>query len=292
MEKITLKVKKLLILFSTLFLLASTFLLPNVLFAQDETTTSTTKLEPSITFDIVYPELKAKSGSQFSFSADILFTGEDETTVKLTAEAPQGWYVSIQPAYEENEISAIKLKPDKKESLKFVAVPLTKQEPGEYVIKIKAEADNLKAEAELKAIITATYELTFTPTSGRYDTKVTAGKDNHFALQLKNTGSAAIEKITLTSSGPEGWRIKFNPSEIDKLEAGLTKDIDLIITPPEKTIAGDYMLTLDVNSENSNQKIDLRVTVQTPTIWGWVGIGIIVVVIIGIGVIFAKLGRR
>jgi len=277
-EKITLKIKKLLILFSTLFLLASTFLLPNILFAQDETTTSTTKLEPSVKFDIVYPELKAKYGSQFSFSADILFTGEDETTFKLT--------------YEESEISAIKLKPDKKESLKFVAVPLTKQEPGEYVIKIKAEADNLKAEAELKAIITATYELTFTPTSGRYDTKVTAGKDNHFALQLKNTGSAAIEKITLTSSGPEGWRIKFNPSDIDKLEAGLTKDIDLIITPPEKTIAGDYMLTLNVNSENSSPKIELRVTVQTPTIWGWVGIGIIVVVIIGIGVIFAKLGRR
>ena len=183
MEKITLKVKKLLILFSTLFLLASTFLLPNVLFAQDETTTSTTKLEPSITFDIVYPELKAKSGSQFSFSADILFTGEDETTVKLTAEAPQGWYVSIQPAYEENEISAIKLKPDKKESLKFVAVPLTNKNLGVYN-KIKAEADNLKAEAELKAIITATYELTFT-NKRRYDTKVTAGKDNHFALQLK-----------------------------------------------------------------------------------------------------------
>ena len=40
------------------------------------------------------------------------------------------------------------------------------------------------------------------------------------------------------------------------------------------------------------KKIDLRVTVQTPTLWGWVGIGIIVVVIIGIGVIFAKLGRR
>jgi len=200
--------------------------------------------------------------------------------------------VSIQPSYEASEISAVKIKPGGKESLKFVAIPLISQEPGEYIIKIKASSDALTAEAELKAIITANYELELSPTNGMYNTNVTSGKDNHFALQLKNSGSAAIEKITFTSSGPEGWTIKFNPADIEKLESGKTQDIDLSITPPDKTIAGDYMLTLNVNSENSTDKIELRVTVQTPTIWGWVGIGIIAVVIIGIGFIFAKLGRR
>ncbi|HEY5501065.1 MAG TPA: hypothetical protein VIK09_03680, partial [Candidatus Humimicrobiaceae bacterium] len=59
-----------------------------------------------------------------------------------------------------------------------------------------------------------------------------------------------------------------------------------------KTIAGDYMVNLNVASENSSPKMDVRVTVQTPTIWGWVGIGIIVIVIVGVAIIFAKLGRR
>ena len=83
-----------------------------------------------------------------------------------------------------------------------------------------------------------------------------------------------------------------DPEDVESLDAGITEEIDLIINPPEKTIAGDYMLTVRVSSENSNDSIDIRVTVLTPTIWGWVGIGIIVVVVIGVAVIFARLGRR
>ncbi|MCL4377880.1 MAG: NEW3 domain-containing protein [Actinobacteria bacterium] len=284
--------KKVFFILSLVIVIASLFIIPQMLYAADEATTTTSEIKPEVKFDITYPELKAKAGAQFEFKADVSFIGEEETVFNLTAEAPQGWYVSIQPAYEQTEISAVKLIPGKKESLKFVAIPLTKQEPGEYDIKIKAASDTIQAEAEFKAIITATYELTFTPTNGRYDMKATSGKDNHFAVQLKNTGSAAIEKITLTSSGPDGWKIKFNPSEIDKLDADKTKDIDVTVFPPDRTIAGDYMVTLNVASENSSPKMDVRVTVQTPTIWGWVGIGIIVIVIVGVGIIFAKLGRR
>ncbi|MDD5658422.1 MAG: NEW3 domain-containing protein [Actinomycetota bacterium] len=282
--------KKSFLIVSLITVIASAFLFPSMLFADDETTT--TEIKSEINFDVTYPEIKAKAGSQFSFAADLNFIGAEETIFNLTAEAPEGWYVSIQPSYEQTEISAVKMVPGKKESLKFVAIPLTKQEPGDYIIKIKAASDTLQAETELKAVITATYELAFTPAGGRYDTKATTGKDNHFAVQLKNTGSASIEKITLSSSGPDGWKIKYNPDEIDKIDAGKTKDIDVTIFPPDKTIAGDYMVTLNVTSENSSPKMELRVTVQTPTIWGWVGIGIIVIVIIGVGIIFAKLGRR
>ena len=289
----SLKIKKSLLIFSMLFVLCSMFIAPGAVLAEEtDETTTTSQVQESINFDITYPEIKAKDGSQFTFKTDLNYVGEEETTFNLAAEAPEGWYVSIQPSYEAVDISAVKVKPGSKESLKFVAIPLISQEPGEYIIKIKASSDQLSAEAELKAVITATYELDFTPTNGMYNTKATSGKDNHFALQLKNTGSSAIEKIKFTSSGPEGWTIKYNPTDIETLDAGKTQDVDISITPPDKTIAGDYMITLNVNSENSTDKIELRVTVQTPTIWGWVGIGIIAIVIIGIGFIFAKLGRR
>ncbi|MDD3520239.1 MAG: NEW3 domain-containing protein [Actinomycetota bacterium] len=289
----SLKIRKSVLIFSLLFVLASLLIIPGTLFAEEtDETAEEAQVEESINFDITYPEIKAKDGEQFTFKADLNFVGEEETTFNITAEAPEGWYISIQPSYEAVDISAVKIKPSSKESLKFVAIPLTSQEPGDYIIKIKASNDELSAEAELKAVITATYELDFTPTNGMFNTKVTSGKDNHFALQLKNKGSAPIEKITFTSSGPQGWTTKYDPADIETLDAGKTQDIDIAITPPDKTIAGDYMLTLNVSSENSTDKIELRVTVQTPTIWGWVGIGIIAVVIIGIGFIFAKLGRR
>jgi uncharacterized membrane protein len=204
--------------------------------------------------------------------------------------------VAVVPGYEKTEISAIKLKPGKMESLKALAIPLVKQEPGEYDIKVtvksSVEGDDLEATAEFKAIVTATYELSLTTKTGRYSTEVTSGKDNHYKLILKNTGSASIDNITLKSTEPEGWMVEFDEDEIKTLEAGKSKEIDVIINPPEKTIAGDYMLNFSASSENSNKDIDLRVTVLTPTIWGWVGIGVIVIVIVGVAIIFARLGRR
>ena len=96
----------------------------------------------------------------------------------------------------------------------------------------------------------------------------------------------------MSSTEPEGWRVSFDQDKIESMEAEEKIEIDVTINPPEKTIAGDYMLTFGASSENSNDSFDLRVTVETPTIWGIVGIGIIVVVIIGVAVIFARLGRR
>jgi len=52
------------------------------------------------------------------------------------------------------------------------------------------------------------------------------------------------------------------------------------------------MLNFSVKSEDTTDNIDVRVTVETPSIWGWIGIAIIVIVVIGVAVIFARLGRR
>lgn len=279
-----------------LFVISLYFLLPATIFAQTtEEETEETVIPEKLEFDITYPELKAKAGEQFSFKMDLTYTGkEEEVTCDLTTEGPEGWYVGVTPAYEQTEISAVKLKPVKKESLKTVAIPLVKPEPGEYKIIVKASNEELglEATAEFLAIVTATYELGLTTKSGRLDTKVTSGKDNHLIIKLENKGSDSIEKITLSADEPEGWTVEFDPKEVEKIEAGKTKEVDVTITPPEKTIAGDYMLTISAKSENAEDKIEVRVTALTPTIWGWVGIGIIVVVIVGIAVTFARLGRR
>lgn len=291
------KLKTLALIITLAFVISLILLVPNIAFAQnnEEESEEEIKIPEEVNFDITYPELKAKAGESFEFKMDLTYRGaEEEATFDLTAEAPKGWYVGVTPAYEKTEISAIKLKPAKKESLKAVAIPLVKMEPGEYDISVKASNEDLgiEATAEFKAIITATYELDLTSKSGRLNTKVTSGKDNHYIIKLENKGSASIENISLSSDEPEGWLVEFDPKEIETLESGKTEEIDVTINPPEKTIAGDYMLTFSASSENSEDSIDVRVTVLTPTIWGWVGIGVIVIVIIGVAIIFARLGRR
>ncbi len=282
------------IFFSVLLisLLLSLVLVPALAFAQEEEEPDTIDIVESIRFDSTFPELMAKGGVPFNFNIDLTYQGIEEKVFNLRSEKPDSWFVAIQPSYEQVEISAIKLTPGRKESLKVTAVPLVSMEPGEYDIKVFAENEGLEAVIELKATVTSTYEHAMTTATGRLDTKVTAGKDNNYIIKLQNNGSAAIENLSLTSTAPEGWRIRFTPEKIETFNAGETKDVNVVIYPPEKTIAGDYMVTLRSSSENSNKSLDLRVTVLTPTIWGWVGIAVIVIVIIGIAIIFARLGRR
>ena len=263
-------------------------------FAQTEETTEVPKIEEEITLRSNYPELKVKgSTTQIQFNVDVNYIGEEEKTINLSATGPQGWYIAILPSYENTEISAVRMKPMGTETLKLLMIPLQEMEPGDYIFTLKANTDIAESTLDLKGTITATYQLELSTSSGNLNTKVTAGKDNHLALQIKNTGSASIENITFASDKPEGWVMVFKPDKIDKLDAGQTKDIDLVIKPETKTIAGDYMTTLKSSgSENSTANIDVRVTVLTPTIWGWVGIAIIVIVVVGVAVIFVRLGRR
>jgi uncharacterized membrane protein len=194
------------------------------------------------------------------------------------------------------EATAINLKFNSRESLSLMAIPVVQQEPGEYDLKVTfksaVEGDTLEGSIEFTAVITATYEISLTTKTGRLSTELTSGKDNHYKLIVTNNSSTSVENITLSSTEPEGWQVNFDKKTIESIEAGANVEIDAVINPPEKTIAGDYMLTFNASSENSNSSIDLRATVETPTIWGIVGIGIIVVVIIGVAVIFARLGRR
>ena len=109
---------------------------------------------------------------------------------------------------------------------------------------------------------------------------------------MENFGTAVIENITFSSDNPGGWTVTFNPEKIDSLAVGTTRDIDVVIKAPRKTIAGDYMITLRTSSEVASDLMDIRITVLSPTVWGWVGAGIVVAVIAGLAVIFLRLGRR
>ncbi|MGM0364923.1 MAG: NEW3 domain-containing protein [Actinomycetota bacterium] len=291
------KIKTLVLTFLTIFTLSIIMSVPAMVFAQEEDEAVEPEPEPvpeELSFDISYPEIRAKAGEQFQFKADLMFVGTEAKTFDILWEAPEGWYVSVQPSYEQAEISAVKLEPGSTESLNIIAAPLVKMEPAEYDIEVivEDEESGLNAVAQFKAIITATYELDLRTKTGRLNTEVTSGKDNKYNLIIENRGSASIENISISASQPEGWTVDFDNKEIETIESGETKEIAATIKPPEKTIAGDYMLTFNANSDNSTDSIDLRVTVLTPTVWGWVGIGIIVIVIVGVAIIFVRLGRR
>ena len=255
-----------------------------------------TKLEPKIELSSPFPSLEATSGGEYQFEVEFSYIGEEDRTFDLTVDTPGNWVSIMKPRYEEAQISAIRLKgfQSTPEKIKLIVVPLPWDlpEPGEYKVVLTAASGEVENSIELKAVVTAKYELEIYTETGRLNTKATVGKENHVALKLRNSGTAAIDKVTLSSNKPEGWTITFNPEDVENLETGFAQDIDVLIAPPDKAIAGDYSIDLRADSKEAKDELEIRVTVLTPTIWGWVGIGIVLLVIAGLAVLFRQLGRR
>jgi len=250
-----------------------------------------------------YPVLSSYAGTYFSYKIELRYTGGTEPRVfDLRVKVPSGFNYSITPGYGEgSEIAAIRLDPQKTygDAINVTVRPYTwlAPEPGDYSIIVEATSDEISANIELKAIVTARYDLDVEPSSGLLNTQATAGKDNYFTISIINTGSADLEKINFSSKitgGPSGWSITFEPETIDSLPAGDTREIQVDIKPAEKTIAGDYMINISAEPESKYAfgSVNIRVTVLTPTIWGWVGIGIVILVIAGLAFMFMRLGRR
>lgn len=245
-----------------------------------------------------FPVLRGISGHSFEFEIDITYVGKEDRTFDLVVDVPPQWRVEITERFGGREnIAALYLKSlaTAPTGLKIRFAPTAgyAPEPGEYPLNITVASQDMEASIELKAIITARYAYGMLTATGRLNTEVKAGEENHLSLIIINLGSAAVEDMTFSSTKPEGWEITYIPKEIDSLGVKLTQEVNVVITPPRDTIAGDYAITLrSIAEQGLSDTIELRVTVLTPTIWGWVGIIIVVVVIAGLAVLFRRLGRR
>ncbi len=252
-----------------------------------------------IEFFAKFPTIEGVAGDVFSFEVFIGPT-TDEYAVKydFNVVAPPGWEAGVWGSYPKKQVSSIDFRGEQLHSetieVRAASLPGERPEPGEYIMTLEMEASDLelKATVDLTAVVTSKYEFGMFTETGRLNAQVKAGEDNHITILLINTGTGTIEDLALSSEGPEGWDITFSPEKIDTLESDLRREVDVVIKPPKKAIAGDYVATLKAESERGSDSLELRITVLTSTIWGWVGIGIAAGVIAGLVILFRRLGRR
>jgi uncharacterized membrane protein len=86
--------------------------------------------------------------------------------------------------------------------------------------------------------------------------------------------------------------VSFEPKTVDRIAPNETKEVQALITPTGKAIAGDYVTTLRANARGESASATFRVTVATSTQWGIIGAGLIgVALLILVGAV-ARFGRR
>jgi uncharacterized membrane protein len=239
-----------------------------------------------------YPILRGASDIFYEFSVEMVNKMDTDEVFDLSSQGPQGWEVNIKPAYEARYISNLQLKAKENRKLTVEVKPPAGAPPGDYAVTVRASSGAAYAAAALTVVLTGTYELSVTTASGVLSLEAQQGKPARVSIFIKNLGTAAQGHVGLLSFKPENWNLDFVPDRIDGLAPGDTKQVEVLITPHDKALVGDYSVEVKAIGEKASKSIEFRVTVKASSIFGWIGIALIVLVVLGLALIFRWLGRR
>ena len=239
-----------------------------------------------------YPVIRGPSDAAFEFSVEVDSRVDKEAIFDLFAQGPKGWDINFKPAYETKYISSIRLKANQSQNLAVEVKPAPNSAAGEYPISLRVSSGDAKGEANLTVILTGTYALEAGTTSGLLSLEARQGQPANISFYVKNTGSAVNHDIKFMTFKPENWKVEFKPERIDLIEPNGLKQVEMIITPYEEALVGDYSVGVKVDGEKAGKTLEFRTSVKASGAWGWIGIGIIMAVIAGLFGLFRTLGRR
>jgi uncharacterized membrane protein len=239
-----------------------------------------------------YPVIRGPSDAAFEFSVEVDSRVDREAIFDLFAQGPKGWDINFKPAYETKYISSIRLKANQSQNLAVEVKPAPNSAAGEYPISLRVSSGDAKGEANLTVVLTGTYALEAGTTSGLLSLEARQGVPANVSFYVKNSGTAVNHEIKFMTFKPENWKVEFKPERIDLIEPNGLKQVEMIITPYEEALVGDYSVGVKVDGEKASKTIEFRTSVKASGAWGWIGIGIIVAVIAGLFGLFRTLGRR
>lgn len=249
------------------------------------------KLPAKLKLTVELPRIKGSPTSTFRYDAKLKNEGDEDLTVNLVADAPEGFRVTFKLVGK--EVTTIPLEANKQKSLTIEVRPFTDLPAGEYPITVRAQGSEVQATLDLVAEVTGQPKLSVTAPDGRLSGQAYAGRETPLKVVVKNTGSAPAVGVEMSASEPSGWSVEFDPKKIEEIPAGQQVEVTAKIKPAEKAVAGDYMVTIRARPEgSSSESAEFRITVLTSTLWGVIGVALIAVAVVVVGLAVVRFGRR
>jgi uncharacterized repeat protein (TIGR01451 family) len=238
------------------------------------------------------PELRGSTRSTFEYTMTIKNDSGKKLLVSLAADAPRNFDTSFTEAYGSQQLTAIPVDAGKTKDVKLKVTPPDTVDAGNYPVTVHIGAGDAKASAKVALDITGEPKLTLAGREGLLSARATAGTESSVPVVVTNTGTAPAENVQLSASAPSGWKVTFDPKSIERIAPNQHKEVQALITPPSKAIAGDYVTSFNASARGENGSANFRVTVTTATMWGIAGVGIIgAALLIMVGAV-ARFGRR
>jgi uncharacterized membrane protein len=249
-------------------------------------------LPAKLTIKPQLPSLRGTTKSSFEFQTEIKNDSGRNLVVALGATAPRNFETSFTEQYGSQELSSIPIDAGQSKTVKLKVRPPSTAAANRYPVSVKASAEDASADTTVALEITGQPQLNIAGRDGVLSGRAEAGKQASIPIVVTNTGTAPADEITLSSSAPSGWKIEFEPKTIDQIAPSKNKEVQALVTPPEKAIAGDYAPTFTATSRGETANTQFRVAVATSTMWGIAGAGIIAVALLILVGAVARFGRR
>src|SRR6516165_7001060 len=254
--------------------------------------TLATDLPAKLALNPQLPELRGTSKSNFEFQLGIKNDSGKKVTVSLSAQAPQNFDATFTEQYGSQELNALPPDAGQSKDVKLKVKPPNTVAAGKYKVIAKVSAEDASATTELTMDITGQPKIDITGRDGRLNASASAGVESSVPIVLTNSGTAAAEQVELSGSGPSGWKINFEPKTVERIAPNENKDVTVLIMPPAKAIAGDYVNTFRASVRGETSSQTFRVAVVTSTMWGVVGIALIGIALLVLVGAVAWFGRR
>ncbi len=249
-------------------------------------------LPAKLTLEPELPALRGTSKSNFEFQIKVKNDSGRNLVISLGAQAPPNYETSFTEQYGSQELSSLPVEAGATKTVKLKVKPPSTIGAGRYPVTVRASAEDTTAETAVALEIVGQPRLALTGRDGLLSGRAEAGKETSIPVVITNTGTASADEIELTSSAPSGWKVKFEPEKIDRLAPGANKEVQALVTPPDKAIAGDYAPTFNVGARGESTSTQFRIAVGTSTTWGIVGAGIIAIALLIMVGAVARFGRR
>lgn len=254
--------------------------------------TLATNLPAKLTLTPQLPELRGTSKSSFEYQLNIKNDSGKKLTVSLAAQAPKNFDTTFTEQYGSQELNAVPIDAGQAKDVKLKVTAPNTAAAGDYKVQARVTAEDASATADLGLTITGQPKLDISGREGLVSTRASAGKETSVPVVITNVGTAPADDIELSGSAPSGWKITFDPKTVDRIAPNDNKEVQALITPTDKAIAGDYVTTVRASARGESASTNFRVTVTTSTMWGIAGVGIIgVALLVMVGAV-ARFGRR
>lgn len=256
------------------------------------TLTIASETPAKLTMKTKLPSLMGTPKSSYEYTLSVSNDSGKDLTVALSAQAPANFGTTFTEGYGTNEISSIPIEAGQSKDIKVKVTPPRDVKAGTYPVLVKVAAEGATAEQRVTLQISGQGRLSLTAKDGRLSGEATAGKTADYTLIVSNDGTAPLQEVEISGSVPTNWKAEYNPKTIASVAPNEKKEVQVAVTPSDKTIAGDYVASFRASAKGESSNADFRITVTTSTLWGIVGIGIIAVALLVLLGAVARFGRR